>query len=114
MLAPTLSRTILIASASLATAAHHGMLAGCRRSIAAIVTLLLAITFAMLQGLEWSAICCNSLRGSASATCTLVAAGFHGSHVVVGAATILLTSAFGLLATSTPVQSLAFELAVWY
>lgn len=87
---PLLNTMILLSSGLTVTYAHHSLIEGSRKGtlIGLILTIVLAIIFTILQGIEYSVSGFN-FADSVYGSCFFFGTGFHGLHVIVG--TIFLT-----------------------
>jgi len=112
---PALNTVILLTSGFTVTWAHRSMVAGYRNGvvIGLVLTLILAVAFTGLQGLEYSEATFSITDGIYGSTFFL-ATGFHGLHVIIG--TIFLTVClFRQLASHfTRHHHFGFEAAAWY
>ena len=112
---PLLNTVVLLSSGVTVTWAHHAIVGGYRRAaIAGLVgTIVLAIFFTMLQGVEYfdaPFLISDSVYGSTF----FMATGFHGFHVFVG--TVFLSVCLGRLIRHhfTTTHHFGFEAAAWY
>jgi cytochrome c oxidase subunit 3 len=82
---PLLNTIILLSSGVSVTYAHHCLIEGNRSGTlyGLIFTILLAIIFTGLQGVEYSA-SSFTLSDSVYGSCFYFGTGFHGLHVLVG------------------------------
>jgi cytochrome c oxidase subunit 3 len=82
---PLLNTIILLSSGVSVTYAHHSLIEGNRSGTlyGLIFTILLAIIFTGLQGVEYSA-SSFTLSDSVYGSCFYFGTGFHGLHVLVG------------------------------
>lgn len=112
---PLLNTLILLLSGATVTWAHHSMVAGNRKEslLGLIATVILAISFTALQGMEYLE---SSFRISDSVygSTFFMATGFHGAHVIIG--TIFLAVCFFRLLNYhfTREHHFGFEAAAWY
>ena len=69
------------------TYAHHSLIQGNRKGIlyGTLVTILLAIVFTGLQGLEYT-VSSFTISDSVYGSCFYFSTGFHGLHVLIGTA----------------------------
>jgi cytochrome c oxidase subunit 3 len=90
---PLLNTVILLSSGATVTFAHHSLIQGKRKGAlyGSIATIILAIVFTALQGIEYS-VSSFTISDGAFGTCFFFGTGFHGLHVIIG--TIFLTIAF--------------------
>jgi cytochrome c oxidase subunit 3 len=75
------------------TYAHHSLIQGNRAGVlyGLIATLVLAVIFTILQGVEYS-VSSFTLSDGAFGSCFYFGTGFHGLHVIIG--TIFLAVGF--------------------
>lgn len=90
---PLLNTVILLSSGVTVTYAHHSLIQGNRKGslYGLIYTLILAILFTSLQGIEYS-VSSFTLSDGIFGTCFYFGTGFHGLHVIIG--TIFLAVGF--------------------
>lgn len=90
---PLLNTVILLSSGLTVTYAHHSIIQGNRKGslYGLIFTLLLAVLFTALQGIEYS-VSSFTLSDGVFGTCFYFGTGFHGLHVIIG--TIFLSVGF--------------------
>jgi cytochrome c oxidase subunit 3 len=86
---PLLNTIILLSSGVTVTYAHHSVIQGNRKSslYGLAVTVLLAIIFTVLQGVEYTVSSFTISDGTFS-SCFYFGTGFHGVHVIIGTAFI--------------------------
>jgi cytochrome c oxidase subunit 3 len=112
---PLLNTILLLSSGASVTWAHHSIVYGYKfnASIALIVTVVLALVFTGLQGLEYVTAPFSMSDGIYGST-FYMATGFHGFHVFVG--TCFLTVCLIRLYFNhfTTEQHFGFEAAAWY
>jgi len=89
---PLLNTIILLSSGATVTYAHHSLINGNRAGsiYGSFITILLAILFTILQGVEYS-VSSFTISDGAFGTCFFFGTGFHGLHVIIG--TIFLSVA---------------------
>jgi cytochrome c oxidase subunit 3 len=82
---PLLNTVILLSSGVTVTYAHHSLIQGNRSGTlyGLLFTILLAIIFTILQGVEYS-VSSFTLTDSVYGSCFYFGTGFHGLHVIVG------------------------------
>jgi cytochrome c oxidase subunit 3 len=112
---PLLNTVILLTSGATVTWAHHGIVAGAKRSsqIGLFLTICLAIIFTALQVFEYVNAPFSISDGIYGST-FFMATGFHGFHVFIG--TCFLTVCLIRLGLNhfTREQHFGFEAAAWY
>jgi cytochrome c oxidase subunit 3 len=86
---PLLNTVILLSSGVTVTYAHHSLIQGNRRGAlyGLVFTILLAIVFTLLQGVEYS-VSSFTISDGAFGSCFYFGTGFHGLHVIIGTAFI--------------------------
>src|SRR5882762_2143505 len=84
---PLLNTVILLSSGVTVTYAHHSLIQGNRKGAlyGNITTIILAIIFTGLQGLEYS-VSSFTISDSVYGSCFYFGTGFHGLHVIIGTA----------------------------
>src|ERR1700740_2531731 len=90
---PLLNTIILLSSGVTITYAHHSLIQGNRKGAlyGTIATIILAIVFTFLQGVEYS-VSSFTISDSVYGSCFYFGTGFHGLHVIIG--TIFLVVGF--------------------
>jgi cytochrome c oxidase subunit 3 len=86
---PLLNTVILLSSGFTVTYAHHSKIKGDRKGAlnGIIVTVLLAILFTGLQGVEYT-VSSFTISDGIYGSCFYFGTGFHGLHVMIGTAFI--------------------------
>jgi cytochrome c oxidase subunit 3 len=86
---PLLNTVILLSSGVTVTYAHHSLIQGNRRGAlyGLVFTIILAIVFTLLQGVEYS-VSSFTISDGAFGSCFYFGTGFHGLHVIIGTAFI--------------------------
>lgn len=86
---PLLNTVILLSSGVTVTYAHHSLIQGNRSGAlyGLVYTVLLAIVFTALQGIEYS-VSSFTISDGAFGSCFYFGTGFHGLHVMIGTAFI--------------------------
>lgn len=112
---PLLNTLILLTSGATITWAHHALVGG-RRSQAIMglaFTIVLAICFTALQGMEYAEATFN-ISDSVYGSTFYLATGFHGFHVIIG--TIFITVCFFRQIKNhfTREHHFGLEAAAWY
>jgi cytochrome c oxidase subunit 3 len=84
---PLLNTVILLSSGVTVTYAHHSLIQGNRAGAlyGLIVTIILAIIFTGLQGIEYT-VSSFTITDGAFGSCFYFGTGFHGLHVMIGTA----------------------------
>jgi cytochrome c oxidase subunit 3 len=84
---PLLNTVILLSSGVTVTYAHHSLIQGNRKGAlyGNITTIILAVIFTGLQGLEYS-VSSFTISDSVYGSCFYFGTGFHGLHVIIGTA----------------------------
>ncbi len=90
---PLLNTVILLSSGVTVTYAHHCLIQGDRKGslYGLVYTLVLAILFTALQGIEYT-VSSFTFSDGVYGTCFYFGTGFHGLHVIIG--TIFITVGF--------------------
>lgn len=112
---PLLNTVILLSSGASITWAHHSIVAGDRKGsiYALIITIVLAITFTILQGYEYYEAPFTIADGIYGST-FFMATGFHGFHVIVGTIFISVCLVRLIQYHFTRHHHFGFEAAAWY
>jgi cytochrome c oxidase subunit 3 len=86
---PLLNTVILLSSGATVTYAHHSLIQGNRNGslYGLIGTVILAIIFTALQGIEYT-VSSFTISDGAFGSCFYFGTGFHGLHVMIGTAFI--------------------------
>ena len=112
---PLLNTIILLSSGVTITFAHHSLIQGNRKGAlyGTVFTILLAIVFTGLQGLEYT-VSSFTISDSVYGSCFYFGTGFHGLHVIIG--TIFLVVGFWRLLAYhlTDHHHCGFESAILY
>jgi cytochrome c oxidase subunit 3 len=89
MTVPLLNTVLLLSSGATVTYAHHALIEGNRRAaiVGAGLTILLAVMFTALQGLEYME-ADFTIADGVYGSCFFFSTGFHGFHVIIGTAFI--------------------------
>ena len=112
---PLLNTILLLSSGATITYAHHALIQGNRNGaiLGTFLTLVLAIAFTGLQGLEYMQ-ASFSMSDSVFGTVFFASTGLHGLHVIVGTIFILV-GFFRIIAYHlTDAHHLGFESAILY
>lgn len=112
---PLTNTFLLLTSGAAVTWAHHAVLARAKKHaiLALIFTLMLAILFTTLQGLEYVNAPFNISDG-VYGSCFYLATGFHGFHVFVGTIALFVSFVRLILNHFTDKHHFGFESAIWY
>jgi cytochrome c oxidase subunit 3 len=112
---PLTNTFLLLTSGATVTWAHHALLARAKKHtiVALIFTLVLAILFTCLQGLEYVNAPFNISDG-VYGSCFYMATGFHGFHVFVGTIALFVSFVRIILNHFTNKHHFGFESAIWY
>ncbi|HET6519951.1 MAG TPA: cytochrome c oxidase subunit 3 [Geminicoccaceae bacterium] len=115
---PFLNTMILLLSGTTVTWAHHELREGNRRATfqALVITVILGVLFTSLQAYEYvhavheGLTITDGIFGSSF----YMATGFHGFHVLVGTAFLLVCTMRAYYGTLAPERHVGFEAAAWY
>ena len=114
---PLFNTIILLASGFIMSFAHHSLIQGMRRGSlnGMMVTVLLAVLFTGLQGIEYS-VSCFTISDGIFGSSFYLATGFHGFHVIVGTLFILigLIRHLGYQPTNHHHLGLEFGILYWH
>jgi cytochrome c oxidase subunit 3 len=112
---PLTNTFLLLTSGATVTWAHHAILARAKKHtlVALIFTILLAILFTCLQGLEYINAPFNISDG-VYGSCFYMATGFHGFHVFIGTVALIVSFIRIILNHFTNKHHFGFEAAIWY
>jgi cytochrome c oxidase subunit 3 len=88
---PLLNTVILLSSGVTITYAHHSLIQGNRKGalFGGIFTIILAVLFTAFQGLEYT-VSSFTITDSVYGSCFFFGTGFHGLHVIIGTAFLLV------------------------
>jgi Cytochrome c oxidase subunit III len=105
----------LLTSGATVTWAHHALIARAKKHtlVALIFTLVLAILFTCLQGLEYVYAPFN-ISDCVYGSTFYLTTGFHGFHVFIGTLAILVSFLRIILNHFTNKHHFGFESAIWY
>lgn len=86
---PLLNTVILLSSGVTVTYSHHSLIKGDRKGAlyGAVYTVVLAIIFTALQGVEYT-VSSFTISDGTFGSCFYFGTGFHGLHVIIGTAFI--------------------------
>jgi len=112
---PLLNTLILLTSGTTVTWAHHALLEGDRHSLklGLIITIVLGLCFTGVQAFEYSH-AAFAFSGHIYGATFFMATGFHGAHVIIGTAFLIVCLLRVYAGHFTPKQHLGFEFAAWY
>jgi cytochrome c oxidase subunit 3 len=112
---PLLNTLILLTSGTTVTWAHHALLENDRNGLkwGLICTILLGLAFTAVQGYEYSHAAFH-YSGNIYGATFFMATGFHGAHVIIGSAFLIVCLIRAYLGHFTPEQHLGFEFSAWY
>lgn len=112
---PFLNTLILLLSGTTVTWAHYALMAGDRKGLerGLLITVLLGLTFTMLQAYEYSH-ATFAFKGGVYPSNFYMATGFHGFHVMVGTIFLLICYLRARKGQFTKTNHLGFEFAAWY
>jgi cytochrome c oxidase subunit 3 len=112
---PLLNTVVLLSSGATVTWAHHAIVAGAKRSavIGLVLTIVLAVFFTFLQGLEYVS-APFGISDGVYGTTFFMATGFHGFHVFIGTCFLTVCLFRLLLNHFTREHHFGFEAAAWY
>jgi heme/copper-type cytochrome/quinol oxidase subunit 3 len=112
---PLTNTFLLLTSGATVTWAHHALVARAKKQalLALLLTLILAILFTSLQGLEYVEASFNISDG-VYGSCFYMATGFHGFHVFVGTIALLVSFVRIVFNHYTNHHHFGFESAIWY
>jgi cytochrome c oxidase subunit 3 len=88
---PLLNTVILLSSGVTVTYAHHSLIQGNRSGslYGLLYTILLALLFTSLQGIEYS-VSSYTISDGVYGSCFYFGTGFHGLHVIIGTIFLLV------------------------
>jgi cytochrome c oxidase subunit 3 len=88
---PLLNTVILLSSGVSVTWAHHSLIQGNRAGVlyGAFFTIVLAIIFTLFQGVEYS-VSSFTISDGVFGSCFYFSTGFHGLHVMIGTAFLVV------------------------
>ena len=112
---PLLNTIILLSSGFTVTYAHHSIIQGNRNGAlyGLFLTVLLAIVFTILQGVEYS-VSTFTIGDGTYGSCFFFGTGFHGLHVIIGTAFIAVGLWRVLAYHSTENHHLGLESGILY
>jgi cytochrome c oxidase subunit 3 len=112
---PLLNTVILLSSGVTITYSHHSLIKGDRTGglYGAIYTIILAVIFTCLQGIEY-AVSSFTISDGTYSSCFYFGTGFHGLHVMIGTAFLAVAFWRMLAYHLTENHHLGFESAILY
>lgn len=112
---PLLNTILLLSSGASVTYAHHSLIEGNRKGVilGIILTVVLALLFTALQGLEYYE-APFTIRDSVYGSTFFFATGFHGLHVIIGTLFIVVAFFRILSYQLTDHHHLGFESSILY
>lgn len=114
---PLLNTVILLSSGFTVTYCHHSLIKGDRTGglYGLIFTILLAVVFTALQGVEYS-VSSFTISDGTYASCFYFGTGFHGLHVIIGTAFLVvnLWRLFAYHLTENHHLGLEFGILYWH
>jgi cytochrome c oxidase subunit 3 len=112
---PLLNTLILLTSGTTVTWAHHALLHGDRKGLinGLWLTVILGAAFTCVQAYEYMH-AAFTFGGHIYGATFFMATGFHGAHVLIGTAFLIVCLIRAYAGHFTPTQHLGFEFAAWY
>jgi cytochrome c oxidase subunit 3 len=112
---PLLNTVLLLSSGATITYAHHSLIKGNRKGalLGTLLTIVLALVFTGLQGLEYHSAPFTIADGAYGST-FFFATGFHGFHVLIGTMFIAVGFVRMLSYHLTDYHHLGFEASILY
>ena len=113
---PLMNTLLLLLSGTTVTWAHHSLIHGDRKHLimGLGLTVLLGLTFTTFQALEYSEAPFKFIGGGVYPSTFFLATGFHGFHVMVGTAFLIVCWFRAKGGAFTPERHFGFEAAAWY
>ena len=113
---PLLNTLILLLSGTTVTWAHHALLNNDRKHLimALGLTIILGLSFTTFQAMEYSEAPFKFVGGGVYPSVFFLATGFHGFHVIVGTAFLVVCWFRARQGEFTPDRHFGFEAAAWY
>ena len=113
---PLLNTLILLLSGTTITWAHHALIEGDRKHLILGLgfTILLGLSFTSFQALEYMEAPFAFSGGGVYSSIFFLATGFHGFHVIVGTAFLIVCWFRARAGQFSPAQHFGFEAAAWY
>lgn len=112
---PLTNTFFLLSSGATVTWAHHAIIIRAKKQalISLILTLILAVLFTGLQGVEYVD-APFTMSDSVYGSCFYMATGFHGFHVFVGTVALFISFIRIIMNHFTSTHHFGFESAAWY
>jgi cytochrome c oxidase subunit 3 len=112
---PLVNTLILLLSGTTVTWAHHALLENDRKGLVQglLLTVILGALFTLCQAYEYGHAGFN-FSGHVYGATFFMATGFHGAHVIIGTAFLLVCLFRAMNGGFTPKQHFGFEAAAWY
>jgi cytochrome c oxidase subunit 3 len=112
---PLTNTFFLLSSGATVTWAHHSIIVRAKKQsiISLILTLILAILFTFLQGVEYFE-APFSISDSVYGSCFFMTTGFHGFHVFIGTCFLFISLLRIVINHFTSTHHFGFEAAAWY
>ena len=112
---PLTNTFFLLSSGATVTWAHHAIIVRAKKQalIGLLLTLILAILFTGLQGLEYFE-APFTISDSVFGSCFYMATGFHGFHVFIGTVSLFVSMMRIVFNHFTSTHHFGFESAAWY
>ena len=113
---PLLNTLILLLSGTTVTWAHHSLIEGDRKHLvmALGLTVILGLSFTCFQAVEYSDAPFKFIGGGVYPSVFFLATGFHGFHVIVGTAFLIVCWFRARNGEFSPQRHFGFEAAAWY
>lgn len=112
---PLVNTLILLLSGTTVTWAHHALLENDRKGLVRglALTVVLGVMFTLCQAYEYGHAGFN-FSGHVYGATFFMATGFHGAHVIIGTAFLLVCLLRAMKGHFSPKQHFGFEAAAWY
>ena len=113
---PLMNTLILLLSGTTITWAHHALINNDRKHLVMGLglTILLGLTFSTFQAIEYSDAPFKFYGGGVYPSVFFLATGFHGFHVIVGTAFLIVCWFRARAGEFSPERHFGFEAAAWY
>ena len=113
---PLMNTLLLLLSGTTITWAHHSLIHGDRKHLimGLGLTVLLGLLFTTFQALEYHEAPFKFAGGGVYPSVFFLATGFHGFHVMVGTAFLIVCWFRARSGDFTPTRHFGFEAAAWY